>query len=369
LKIAILGSRGIPANYGGFETFSEELSIRLASRGHQITVYCCKPYSTLQDATFRGIRRVVLPTIRTKIFEKPIFALLSLIHVLFKKCDVVLMLGVSVVPFCFIPRIFGKKIAVNIDGLEWQRKKWGKLISRYLKFSERMAGITSNCVITDAICISDYYKKTYKREVVYIPYGAEIVNVKPEQTLQKFGLKPNEYIIYVGRFEPENHALLVREIFDEIEKPSKKFVMVGGAPFAHSYIKKVKDTQNENIIFTGEVYGKEYKELLSNAYCFIQATEIGGTHLALLEAMAAGNNILANDIPEHREVLGDTGIYYSGKEDLKQKMLELLGNGARVKTKNIAVKKLVEEKYSWERVTDEYEKLFEALIKGSGLKI
>jgi glycosyltransferase involved in cell wall biosynthesis len=295
--------------------------------------------------------------------------MLSIIHVLSQNSDIILMLGVSVAPLCFVLRIFGKKVVINIDGLEWQRKKWGKLVSRYLKFSERMAGITSHCVITDASCIKDYYQKTYKKDAVYIPYGAEIANTKPEQILPKYGLKPYEYMIYVGRFEPENNALLIREIFDEIENPSKKLVMVGSAPFAGKYIRRVKKTQNENIIFTGSIYGKEYKELLFNAYCFIQAAEVGGTHLALLEAMAAGNYILANDIPEHREVLGNAGVYYSGKEDLKQKMLELLGNGTVVKTKNIAAKELVEEKYSWERVTDEYEKLFEMIIKGSGLKI
>ena len=248
MKIAILGSRGIPANYGGFETCAEEISKRLIKRGHDVTVYCCRPYSRSRKRHYKGIKRIVLPTIRHKILEKPLFNLLSLFHVLFTQADVILMLGVSVSPSCFIPRIFGKKIAINIDGLEWQRKKWGTLVSIYLKFAERMAGITADRVITDALWIKDYYKKTYKKEPVYIPYGAEIGTTSSDDILKKFDLKSNQYILYVGRFEPENNALVVREAFEEIQNPSKKLVMVGNAPFSKSYIKQVKDTKNENIM-------------------------------------------------------------------------------------------------------------------------
>lgn len=363
MKIAILGSRGIPANYGGFETFAEEISTRLVKRGHDVTVYCCSPYSENREKLYKGIKRVVLPTIRHKILEKPLFSLLSLFHVSFTQADVILMLGVSVSPFCFIPRIFTKNIAINIDGLEWQRKKWGKLVSIYLKFAERMAGITADRVITDAWWIKEYYKKTYKKEPVYIHYGAEIETNSQDDILNKLGLKPNEYILYVGRFEPENNALMVREVFDEIENPSKTLVMVGNAPFSKKYIEQVKDTKNKNIIFTGKLYGKAYKELMSHAYFFIQASEVGGTHITLLDAMAAGKCVLANDVLEHREVLREAGIYYKSKEDMKKRMIELLHNGQMMTSKKMSAVKIIEEKYSWDSVTDHYEQLFYEMTK------
>lgn len=362
MKIAILGSRGIPARYGGFETLAEELSERLVKKGHEVTVYCCKPYDESHQKVYKGVKRVVLPTIKGKVLEKPVFALISLLHVAFRKIDVVLMLGVSVACFCFIPRIFGIRVAINIDGLEWQRRKWGGMVARYLKYSEKMAGVTANAVITDARWIQDYYLREYGKEAVYIAYGADIMYCPPNETLETYQLEKNGYILYVGRFDPENNALVVREAYDEMREARKKLVMVGDAPYAGDYIRRLKDTQNPGIKFTGYLFGQGYREIQSNAYLYIQAGEVGGTHLALLEAMGAGNCILANDVPEHREVLGDAGIYYKGKEDLKEKMEMLLSNDALVNEKREAARTIVRTEYSWERITAEYERLFRRML-------
>jgi glycosyltransferase involved in cell wall biosynthesis len=358
MKVAILGSRGIPGNYGGFETCAEQISVRLVERGHDVTVYCCKPYSSDGNKLYKGVKRVVLPTIRSKNLEKPLYALLSLIHISFTKTDIVLMLGVSASFFCFIPRLFGKKVVINIDGLEWQRKKWGRLASWYLKFSEKMAGVTANMVVTDAKWIRKYYRDTYGKDSMYIAYGADISYFPPGETLKKFGLKKDGYILYVSRFEPENNPLLVREAFDKILNPEKKLVMVGDAPFSDEYIDEIKNTENSSIIFTGYQFGDAYRELKSNAYLYIQATEVGGTHPALIEAMGAGNCVLANDVPEHREVLGNAGIFYKGKEDLKEKLLIIMQNESLVKEKGQMALKIVEKEYSWESIVDKYEQLF-----------
>lgn len=362
MKIAILGSRGIPVNYGGFETLAEEISARLAKRGHEVIVYCCKPYSRVAENSYKGVKRIVLPTIRTKTLEKPFFNLLSLFHVLMQKVDVALMLGVSISYSCFIPRMFGEKVAINIDGLEWQRKKWGRLIACCLRFSERMAGITADEVVTDARCIQEYYKNRYGKDTVYIAYGTDRIKYPPGETLRKIGVQSGEYILYVSRFEPENNPLLVREAYEEIENPSRKLVMVGDAPFADEYIRQVRNTRSRDIIFTGYLFGDEYKELLSNAYFYIQATEVGGTHPALLEAMGAGNCVLANDVPEHREVLGAAGVYYKGKEDLRKKMTLLMNDRRIIEEKRAETLKIVEGTYSWEKVADEYEKLFQRML-------
>ncbi|MEW6586257.1 MAG: DUF1972 domain-containing protein [Nitrospirota bacterium] len=362
MKIAILGSRGIPVNYGGFETLAEELSTRLAEKGHDVTVYCCGPYSTIDDRRYRGVTRIVLPTVRTKVLEKPVFAIFSLLHSSFRKFDVILMLGVSVSFFCFIPRVFGRRVVINIDGLEWQRRKWGRVVSSILKFEERMAGVLADAVVTDSRWVKKYYKERYGKHSFYIAYGAEAANHPAGDTLKKYGLKKNGYILYVSRFDPENNALMVREAYDGIRNPSKKLVMVGDAPYADEYIRQVKDTRNPDIIFTGYQYGDAYKELLSNAYYYVQATEVGGTHPALVEAMAAGNCVLANDVPEHREVLKDAGVYYIGEDQLREKMSELMTDSSGVEEKGKAAGKIAAEKYSWEKVTDEYEKLFKKTV-------
>lgn len=362
MKIAILGSRGIPARYSGFETCAEELSKRLAARGHDVTVYCCRPYSITDDKFYNGVRRIVLPTLRKKSLEKIFYSTLCLIHVACTRNKIVLMLGINIPLLFIIPGMFRKKIAINVDGLEWKRKKWGWFASKYLFFSERIAGYFSHEVITDARYIKEYYYKSYKVKSVFIPYGTETDTVPPGETLKKYNLSKDGYILYVSRFAPENNPLLVREAFDRIKKAGKKLVMTGDSPFDIEYVNQVKDTKNPDIIFTGAVYGSGYKELLSNACFYIQATEVGGTHPALVEAIGCGNFILANDVPEHREVLKDAGMYYKGGEDLTEKIRFLISNPGVVEKGRIKAKKIGEEEYSWEKVTDDYERLFEKML-------
>lgn len=356
-----MGSRGIPGNYGGFETCAEELATRLVEKGHRVIVYCCKPYSKFRAKTYKGVKLVTLPTVRQKALEKVVYSSISLLHVSLMQVDIVLMLGVSAAAWCFIPRLVGKKVAINIDGLEWQRKKWDRIISRYLLFAEKMAGVVSNVVITDSKWIKEYYLKRYGKESIFIAYGANCAQYVPGETLKRLGLQPKEYILYVSRFDPENNALLVRKAFDEIRSPSKKLVMVGDAPFATNYIREVRDTENQNVIFTGYLFGDSYHELRCNSFCYIQATEIGGTHPALVEAMAAGKCVLANDVPEHREVLEGAGVYYRGKDDLREKMKMLMRDEVTVKKMGRAAFRRVQEEFLWERIADKYEELFYSL--------
>ena len=234
--------------------------------------------------------------------------------------------------------------------------------SLYPKFEESMAGVTADVVVTDSRWVKEYYKEKYGKDSVYIAYGADMREYPPGNTLKRYGLSKDEYILYVSRFEPENNPLLVREAYDAIRNPAKKLVMVGDAPYADAYVRKVKDTENPDIIFTGYLFGNAYKELLSNAYFSIQATEVGGTHPALVEAMGAGRCVLANDVPEHREVLRDAGIYYRGKEEFASKLRELMIDESLVEEKARAARKIAEEEYSWEKVADEYEALFQKMV-------
>jgi glycosyltransferase involved in cell wall biosynthesis len=239
-------------------------------------------------------------------------------------------------------------------------------VSGLLRYEERLAGVTADLVITDSRWVQSYYLKRYGKESVYIAYGTDLIDYPAGKALRKYGLSRNGYFLYVSRFEPENNPLLVREAYDEIRNPAKKLVMVGDAPYAGSYIKKVKDTKNPDIVFTGYLFGNAYRELLSNAYCYIQATEVGGTHPALVEAMGAGRCVLANDVPGHREVLRDAGIYYKGREDLVAKLRELMAAGPLIEEKASMANKIATDEYTWEKITDEYEQIFKKVLKGIG---
>jgi glycosyltransferase involved in cell wall biosynthesis len=364
MKIAILGSRGIPGNYGGFETFAENLSTLLSKREHELTVYCCSAYSNSQESNYNGVMRVILPTVKKKSLEKLIYNLLSLIHVSFTKNEIILMLGVSVSIFCFIPRIFGKRIAINIDGLEWKRSKWGRFASFYLKFSERMSGVLCDEVITDSRAIQKYYENSYMKKAHYIPYGGEIINSLGGECLKKYGLEKGKYVLQVCRLEPENNAHIVLKEFERV-KTDLKLVILGDAPYSKEYIRALKSTRDRRIKFLGAIYGDKYREILSNAYCYIHGHEVGGTNPVLVEAMGAGNCVLVLDVPYNLEVIDNrkAGVAFSKKEgDLSLRLQELIDNPGKVQEYKAKAVERIKEAYTWGRIVNEYESLFRKML-------
>ena len=359
MRIAILGTRGVPANYGGFETFAEKISERLVERGHEVTVYGRSSYVQVRDKTYHGVRLVVLPTISHKYLDTPAHTLLSSIHAAFKKYDVLLYCN-SANAFCtLIPRLSGHRIALNVDGLEWKRAKWNAFGSAVYRFSEMLSCILPHVVITDAGPVQDYYLERFGQASMLIPYGAPSERVQTDDVLKRFGLGKNEYILYVSRLEPENNAHVVIKAFEQVET-DKKLVVVGDAPYSTDYIKALKATQDDRILFTGYVFGSGYREFLSHAYAYVQATEVGGTHPALVEAMGHGNCVLANDVPEHREVVEDTGLYFDAEDPktLVQLFERILEDSELLRSCRHRAQQRVRENYSWEQVTDAYEHLF-----------
>lgn len=364
MRIAIMGIRGIPANYGGFETFAEELSVRLVQRGHEVTVYGRSNNVKYNGQYYKGVRIIVLPTIRHKYFDTVAHTWLCVFHALSKKYDVILICNSINSLFSFIPRLTGKKVAINVDGLEWKRKKWNKLGRIFYRIAEYLATILPDEVVTDSEVIKAYYLKKFKRGSAYIPYGGPTERVSTQEILKKFNLESRKYVLYVSRLEPENNAHLVVKAFEKV-KTDLKLVIVGDAPYNSKYIADLKKTKDPRIIFTGYVFGQGYRELQSNAYFYIQATEVGGTHPALLEGMGYGNCVLANDVPEHREVVGKAGVMFTTKDpnDLTNKIQFLVDNPQVVeKYRGLAVQR-VRERYTWDKVTDDYEKLFLKMLR------
>lgn len=358
MRIAILGTRGIPANYGGFETFAEHLSTRLAARGHDVTVYCRAHYISPRELEFHGVKLKVLPTIRHKYFDTIVHTFLSALHAVPQRYDAALICNAANAPFASILRLTGTPVALNVDGLEHKRKKWNAIARRYYLIAERLATILPSRTVTDARVIQDYYMARYRAESTMIAYGAEVER-RPDPLVRRWRVEPNRYVLYVSRLEPENNAHLVIEAFKRV-RTAHKLLIVGDAPYAREYINdlKARARRDRRILFTGFVFGRDYRALQQNAYCYIHATEVGGTHPALLEAMGFGNCVLTLAAPENIEAIGDAGIAYSDEKDLAEKLQRVLRDGSLVHSFRNRAQARVLEYYDWDYVVDQYERLF-----------
>jgi glycosyltransferase involved in cell wall biosynthesis len=363
MKIAILGTRGIPANYGGFETFAEECAVRLAARGHDVTVYCRSHYIPKSLRSYRGVRLVVLPTLEGKYTDTVIHTLFSMIHALFRRYEVILICNAANSIYAWMPRMLGIPVIVNVDGIERLRRKWNLLGRTYYHFCEYLSTWFPNTIITDARVIERYYLEKYGAASAFIPYGAVTDKPEGQETLKTLEITIGEYFLYVSRLEPENNAHLVVGAFEEV-RTSKRLVIVGDAPYSQDYIRKVKSTRDRRILFPGAIYGLGYRQLQANAFCYIHATEVGGTHPALLEAMGQGNLIIANGTPENREVLGNAGISYRENDikDLARRMQEVVDCPEKYAALKRAALERAHSAYSWEAVVAEYERLFVRLV-------
>lgn len=353
MRIAILGTRGIPARYGGFETFAEELSTLLVARGHRVTVYCRERHP---EAGYRGVRLQYLPTLRHKYFDTIVHTFYSTVHLLFHRADVALYCNGANAIFTLPPRVVGIPTLLNVDGLERKRKKWNWLAKSWYAISEWLATCCPTVVITDAKQIEAYYMERYGKRTQFIPYGAEAGRVGSAEVLAKLGLERGGYFLYVSRMEPENNALLVREAFEQVETPIK-LALIGDAPYAHEYIQRVRNTRDPRVVMPGAIYGTGYHELASHCLAYIHATEVGGTHPALIEAMGRGALVLYLNTPENAEVAGGVGIAFE-KTNLREKLEDVLGMTAedRAAWGRKAMERVM-ERYSWDAVTNQYEAL------------
>jgi glycosyltransferase involved in cell wall biosynthesis len=357
-RIAIVGTRGIPANYGGFETFAEELSTRLAARGHSVCVYCRE---RPQADVYRGVTLRYLPTIRHKYLDTIAHTFVSTLHLLAHRVDVALYCNGANAIFTALPRLAGMAVALNVDGVERKRKKWNALARAWYLVSERLATFLPDEVITDARAIQDYYQQTYRKRTTFIPYGAEAGKVESSSILTKLGLEAGRYFLYVSRMEPENHALEVRQAFEHV-RTDVKLALIGDAPYARDYIRQVKDTRDPRIVIPGAIYGEGYHELDSHCFAYIHATEVGGTHPALIEAMGRGALVLYRDTPENAEVAGDAGIPFQGNLAERIEHVLRMPERERDELRRRAMDR-VREHYSWDAVADAYEKLFQSIMK------
>ena len=361
MKIASLGTRGVPAAYGGFETFAEELSARLAARGHDVTVYARRGGTAAKVAFHRGARVVYVPTVRHKYFETVLHTALSGLHAAAQGYDAVLVCnGVNALT-CRFARLLGSetRVVLNVDGLERNRRKWNALGRLAYAISERLSCVLPDILVTDARAIRDYYRDAYVQDSLFIPYGSDLAEPAGTGTLARLGLSPGGYVLYVSRFEPENNADAVVRAYRSVPGTAP-LVMVGGAPYADEFVAAVtaEAARDPRVLLPGAIYGEGYRELLAHAAVYVHATEVGGPHPALLEAMGFGRPLVVHDTPENRETAGEAAFYADAArpETLARAVQALLADSERRRLSGDAARQRAREHYRWDAVTDAYEK-------------
>jgi glycosyltransferase involved in cell wall biosynthesis len=362
MKIALLGTRGIPASYSGFETCVEQLGRRLVQRDHQVTVYCRSHHITYEGSYYKGMRLVKLPTIANKYLDTLVHSFISSLHALPQRYDVALYFIAGNSPVTWIPRLVGTKTILNVDGLDWKREKWPPLAKQYIQFAEYLATKLPTAFVTDSTVVQRYYRDRFGAEPTYIPYGSEVEILPHGPTLEEFGIERGRYVLFVGRLVPENCAHHLVEAFRGLDT-DLKCVIVGDAVYADEYVATLKERASDDprVIFTGYVFSKGYHELGSNAYVFVETSGVGGTHPALLEAMAFGNCVVVHNTAENLETISDAGFAYEGQagaDGLRHVLQDLLRQPELVEEYRQRARKRARSCYTWEAVTDAYERSF-----------
>ena len=373
LRIALLGSRGIPATYSGFETFYEQLAVRLAARGHHVTVYNRAHHHRQRDRSYRGVHVVTLPSIPSKHLDTLSHSLLSLVHAIATGHRALCMVIVGNSPLCLLARLAGRRMVLNVDGADFARDKWRGFAKTYLRWCEGVAARWADVVIADSRVIEQRYRDLYRRETVFIPYGA---NVRPRAdapanppVLQRYGLEPGRYVLFVSRMTPENCAHVLVEAWRRAGS-RLRLVLVGDAPYVDDYQQSLAQlcAGSGDIVRTGYLFGDDYRDISSHCRYFVLPSGIDGTRPVLLDQMAFGNCVVVRDTPANVEVVGDAGARFSDADPvatLAARLTELDADDGEVERLRAAALARVAQRYSWDRVTDQYEALFTQLARGA----
>jgi glycosyltransferase involved in cell wall biosynthesis len=364
LRLAIFGSRGIPHTYGGAEAFLEELAPRLAARGHQVKVYCRRSLFKDRPNRYRGVDLVYLPSIETKVLGTPTHTLACMLHVLTQPVDVFLVLNIVNGFHCILPRLFGRTFAINVDGLDWKRGKWGKIARRYFYWNAKWIGkICPDGVITDAAEMQRIYRDEFSTPSARIAYGANIESSENAEIVRQYGLEPFRYYLIASRMVSENNPDLIVQAFEKL-KTDKLLAVAGGVNYRSEFVRKLQQTRDPRIKFLGHVGSMAHvKELHCNAYAYVHGHSLGGTNPSLLKALGYGNCILALNTPFNREVLDDYGILFERSvDDLRHKMQSVEDDPGLAEDFRRRAPERIREAYSWDHITDQYEEFFYRLV-------
>jgi len=362
MRIAILGCRGFPSTYSGYETFINELAPRLAEKGHEVTVYCRQSLFAERPEVFRGVRLRYLPSIETKNFGTLTHTLAAVLDSLLRKFDVFFFVNPGNGFHCILPRLLGKKIVLNVDGLEWTRGKWGSAARFYFKSAARCATLFCQEIVNDSLEMQRIYLEEWNCPSTYIAYGANIESSRNPELIREYGLEPGGYYLIASRIIPENHPDLIAEAFSGV-KTARKLAIAGGANYRSPLLEKLKRWPDPRVTVLGHVDSDEkIKELHCNCYAYVHGHSVGGTNPSLLKALGFGNCVLALDVPFNREVILDYGVLFRKEvEDLRGKIRFLEENPEKAAEFRRRAPERIREAYTWEKIADQYEELFRRL--------
>jgi glycosyltransferase involved in cell wall biosynthesis len=358
LRVAFIGGRGVVSKYSGIETYYEEVGKRLAEMGHEVTAYC-RTYFTPAREEHNGIQVLRLPTIRSKHLETLVHTFLSTLHVLVRPCDVVHYHALGPALFSFIPRLAGKKTVVTVQGLDWQRKKWGRIASTVLRLGERAAVSLPNQTMVVSHTLQKHYRLGYRVETSYVPNGGVLRERRVPDEILGWGLEPEKYILFLGRFSPEKGCHLLVEAYERLNTDAK-LVMAGASSYCDDYSRRLQEHAGDRIKMLNWVSGEALDELLTNAMLFVLPSDLEGLSLALLDAMGAGLCVLSSDVAENREAVDDAGFTFRRGDvaDLADRLRFLIANPAVRGAAGQAAKRRIREHYQWSQVANDIERVY-----------
>ena len=367
LSVAMFGQKRL-SREGGVEIVVKELCTRMAKAGHKVTCYNRSGHHVSgaeydRKTEYTGIRQRSVPTIEKKGLAAVSSSFFAALCSAFGRYDVVHIHAEGPAFFCWIPKMFGKRVIVTVHGIDWQREKWKSGFgSKFIRRGEKNAVKYADEIIVLSVGVQEYFEKTYGRKTRFIPNGVNRPEIqKPELITEKYGLTKDSYILFLGRLVPKKGLRYLIEAYKQT-KTNKKLVIAGGSSDTDSFMKEIKKLAkgDERILFTGFVQGKMLDELYSNAYVYTLPSDLEGMPLSLLEAMSYGNCCLTSNIPECTEVVEDKALIFkkSDVDDLKNCLQDACDHPEKVLELKKQAADFICEKYNWDDVVEETMKLY-----------
>lgn len=359
LRVAFIGGRGVVSKYSGIETYYEEVGKRLAQRGHEVTIYCRSYFTPQQTRPYNSMRLLTLPTIRSKHLETVAHTILSTVHALTQRYDIVHYHALGPALFSFIPRILGTKTAVTVQGLDWQRKKWGRVAATVLRLGEQASVKFPDATMVVSQTLRARYAEAHGAKTFYVPNGGVLRDRREPQAILEWGLHPGRYVLFLGRFSPEKGCHLLVDAFEQLQT-DVQLVMAGASSYCDEYSQELRKHASDRIRMLDWVSGETLDELLTNAVIFVLPSDLEGLSLALLDAMGAGLCVLTSGVPENREVVDGAGFTFKRGDstDLCERLKFLLANPAVREAAGKAAKRRIREQYLWDKIAADIERVY-----------
>ena len=364
LKLAMIGTRGIPARYGGFESCVEELSVRLARKGHEVTVYCRSDDPRARVSSYKGVILVHVPRLRRSFLESPFNSLLTTFHASLSGYDVLHFFGCGSVPFTLVARLAGNRVVLTVDGIEWERTSYSRAARLYLRSFAELAMVFPDSTVADSRTSQNWYCRRTGKCPVHIPYGASQSSVINEEVLQRYGVQKGKYIVSAGRLVHEKGMHTLVEAFKLVQEDIK-LVIIGDFPAPSDYVRRLKESADSRTIFTGYIYGEDFESLRNGALAYIHPSLLEGTSISLLSAITAGLDVIASDLKENVDTAGSLATYFKTGDvkDLTSKLMEMLELPRCASSQNAKVLLASQAVQDWDEVATRYEDVYQEVVR------